>query len=596
MYMRKIKLVIILVLTFTMSLGVNVYSSQIEKTFPIYPTDIAVGDGFYVITSKTYNCATVYNTEDNSVKNTIQFNLPVTGIYIDGIIGYVTHSYDKGFLSKVDLSSGEIIKTVEAGMGAKSPILSNDKKVLYVCNQFEGTVQSFNAETLNVKEEVAVLREPFKATISKDDKYLFVNNFLPVQRADGDYVAADVSVIDLSSMQRIKDIKLDNGSNALRDITISNDGKYVMVTHNLGRFQVPTSQLQQGWMNTSAVSVIDVASQSFLGSIIFDEPDRGAAGIWGIDMDENKIIVSHSGTHDISIIDYNVFKDKFEKIPEAKRANLSYDLYFLYGIRKRLPIVGNGPRNIKIKDGLVYVPTYFSDTLNVVNIDTQNIESIALNPNREMSIINLGEEFFNDATYCFQNWQSCNGCHPGDGRTDAMNWDLMNDGVGNSKNCKSLLLSHITNPSMITGIRATAELAVRAGFQHIQFAKVDESKALAVDEYLKSLKPLPSPYLVDGELSELAIKGRDVFEKQDCGSCHSGPQFTDRKMYRIGEDVEFEKGWDTPTLVEVWRTAPYLFDGRAETIEEVFEVHKHGIKKKLNKKDAAALAEYVKSI
>lgn len=71
-----------------------------------------------------------------------------------------------------------------------------------------------------------------------------------------------------------------------------------------------------------------------------------------------------------------------------------------------------------------------------------------------------------------------------------------------------------------------------------------------------------------------------MFEKLKCGECHSGPYYTDMKMHRIGEDIEFEKGWDTPTLIEVWRTAPYLFDGRAATMEEVFEVHKHGIDKK----------------
>ena len=56
------------------------------------------------------------------------------------------------------------------------------------------------------------------------------------------------------------------------------------------------------------------------------------------------------------------------------------------------------------------------------------------------------------------------------------------------------------------------------------------------------------------------------------------------------------KGWDTPTLIEVWRTAPYLFDGRAATMEEVFEVHKHGIDKKVSKKDIEALTEYVNSL
>ena len=78
-----------------------------------------------------------------------------------------------------------------------------------------------------------------------------------------------------------------------------------------------------------------------------------------------------------------------------------------------------------------------------------------------------------------------------------------------------------------------------------------------------SLKPVPSPYLVNGELSEKAKRGRKVYEKFNCDECHSGPYYTDMKMHRIGEDIEFENGWDTPTLREVWRTAPYLFDGQS---------------------------------
>ena len=106
---------------------------------------------------------------------------------------------------------------------------------------------------------------------------------------------------------------------------------------------------------------------------------------------------------------------------------------------------------------------------------------------------------------------------------DAMNWDLMNDGIGNFKNCKSLLLSHVTPPSMISGIRASAELAVRAGYKLIQFTDLPEEFAECVDEYLMSLKPVPSPYLVNGELSEKAVRGRKVFEKFNCDECHSGP-------------------------------------------------------------------------
>ena len=275
---------------------------------------------------------------------------------------------------------------------------------------------------------------------------------------------------------------------------------------------------------------------------------------------------------------------------------MAYDLRFLYGIRTRVPLVGNGPRELMLKDGKAVVPTYFSDTLNVVDLNTLGVQTVAMVKNRVESNIDKGEKYFNDAAYCFQNWQSCNGCHPGDGRMDGMNWDLMNDGIGNSKNCKSLLFSLVTPPAMISGISPKSFVAVRKGYKYIQFIDLPEEKAKCVDEYLMSLKPVASPYLVNGELSEKAKKGRKVFEKFQCDKCHSGPYFTDLKMYRIGDDIEFENGWDTPTLREVWRTAPYLFDGRAATMEEVFLVHKHGIEKKISKKEAEELAEYVNSL
>lgn len=347
-------------------------------------------------------------------------------------------------------------------------------------------------------------------------------------------------------------------------------------------------------MNTSAFSIIDVAKQEFIGAVVVDEPERGAAGIWSIVCNDETLFITHSGTHEISVIDHKAMLDKFLNYPN--KSMLDYDLRFLYGLRKRIPLEGNGPRKMIMENGKLYIPTYFADILNIVDAQTCEIATANLNPDREESAENKGERYFNDASHCFQNWQSCNGCHPGDARTDGMNWDLMNDGVGNSKNCKSLLFSHPTPPSMISGIRETAEWAVRAGFKFIQFFDITEEDAVCVDAYLKSLRPVPSPYLVDGELSDLAKEGRKIFEKLNCTECHSGPYYTDLKMHRIGEDIEFEKGWDTPTLREVWRTAPYLFDGRAATMEEVFEIHKHGIDKKVSKKEIKALTEYVNSL
>jgi hypothetical protein len=268
----------------------------------------------------------------------------------------------------------------------------------------------------------------------------------------------------------------------------------------------------------------------------------------------------------------------------------------MYDIRKRIPLVGNGPRNLSVSEGKLYIPTYFSDTLNIVDIATEAVTTLAFNPDRRESPENTGEKAFNDASHCYQNWQSCNGCHPSDARTDAMNWDLMNDGIGNPKNCKSLLYSHVTPPSMITGIRANAEVAVHAGFKFIQFSDIAPDLLMSVNSYLKSLRPLPSPYLVDGRLSEKAVAGSRSFTKFGCDNCHSGEYFTDMRKHQIGEGVEFEAGWDTPTLIEVWRTAPYLFDGRAATLKEVFSVYKHGLDAKITEKEIDELTEYINSL
>lgn len=93
---------------------------------------------------------------------------------------------------------------------------------------------------------------------------------------------------------------------------------------------------------------------------------------------------------------------------------LDYDLRFLYGLRKRIPLKGNGPRKMIMENGKLYIPTYFADILNIVDTQTTEITSVNLNPDREESAENKGERYFNDASHCFQNWQSCNGCHPGD--------------------------------------------------------------------------------------------------------------------------------------------------------------------------------------
>jgi cytochrome c peroxidase len=221
--------------------------------------------------------------------------------------------------------------------------------------------------------------------------------------------------------------------------------------------------------------------------------------------------------------------------------------------------------------------------------------------------VRRGEMLFNDGAMCFQQWQSCASCHP-DGRADALNWDLINDGIGNPKQTKNMLYAHLTPPTMVTGIRDSMAICNRKGLTHIQFVVRPDEDATCIDEYVMSLRPVPSPYLKDGELTKSAKRGEKLFKKAGCVDCHPAnkkapdgyPLFTDLQKHQLlGIGNEEGRAFDTTSLTEMWRTAPYLYDGRALTMEEVLTTCNpkdvHGATKGLSKEEVKDMAEYILS-
>jgi YVTN family beta-propeller protein len=521
----------------------------------------------------------------------------------DGTTLFVTCRGPQGTVQFIDAKSGDSVGSVGVGRWPTAPVVTPDGKRLYVCNRFNNDVSVIDVENRKELERIPAVREPVFAAITPDGKTVLVSNHLPVDPADSYDVAAVVTLINTAD-HKTRGVRLLNGSSSVRGITVSPDGRYAYVVHILSRYHVPTTQLERGWMNTNAMSIIDMAAGQLLNAVLLDDVDLGAANPWGVacTADGRSICVTHSGTHEISVIDTEALHAKLAADPETNGSQTrAYsqvapphdDLSFLVDLRRRIRIQGHrggwlgadpfeasGPRGLCIVDGKAYVAVYFSDKLAVVDLSKdrrQAVSLLALGPAPQMTAERQGELYFHDAWLCFQHWQACSSCHP-DGRVDGLNWDLLNDGIGNPKNAKSLLLSHKTPPSMISGVRQTAEAAVRSGFTHILFSVQPEEIPTAIDQYLKTLEPEPSPYLVDGQLSESAERGSVVFEKIGCAHCHPAPLYTDLKSYDVGSRKAFDRrdDFDTPTLIECWRTAPYMHDGHYTTMRELFEKGKHG--------------------
>lgn len=484
-----------------------------------------------------------------------------------------------------------------------SPRVTTDNRLLLVCNRYRNTVSLISLDDNPSEISIAVPREPLAAAITPDNRLAAIANHLQAGRADVDYVAAVVSLLDLTTQQKAADISLPNGSSGLRDVCISPDGHYAYVTHILARFQLPTTQVDRGWMNTNAVSIIDMKTRKWLTTVLLDDMDLGAANPWGIACtpDGRILCVCHSGTHEVSLINLPALHQKILEVDDPN--SIPNDLSFLYGLRQRIVLSGQGPRLIVLHKQHAYIGLYFADAVDVVELNRSGgtvVKTLSLGPDRPVNLIRRGQMLFHDGNLCFQKWQTCASCHP-DGFMDALNWDLLNDGVGNHKNVRSLLLSHVTPPAMSSGIRDSAELAVRAGISSIQFSAVDENDANAMDAYIRAVTSIQSPYLVNGQLNASARRGKKLFDSARCVRCHSGPYLTDMKQHAVGTGLgrQADWKWDTPTLINVWKTAPYLHDGRAVTIREVLTTenpHDHrGTTSALTDKEINDLAEFVLS-
>jgi YVTN family beta-propeller protein len=611
-----------------LALALSGMQTPAKDAVPLSPADVVASpDGrLLYVACATSSEVLVVDAGSRKVARAIGLTDAPLGLALtpDGNTLYVTCAAPESTVCEVATVDGEITARIPAGHTAQAPVLSPDGRTLFVCNRFNNEVIFVDRASRQTVTRVRVPREPVAAAVTRDGKYLFVANHLPAGRADANVVASSISVIEVAAGKVCQEIALPSGSTLVRGLRLSPDGRHAAVAHQLSRFHLPTTQLDRGWVNTSAVSLLDTASLQLINTVLLDEIANGAANPWAVAWsgDGRSLHVTHAGTHDLSVIAFPALLAKLQQLaaPESAKggaaaavahtaAAVPNDLSFLVGLRQRirLPETDRGPRAIAVTGSRVWLANYFTDTLAVVDPANSTVppESIALAPPVPMTLVRRGEFLFNDAGICFQGWQSCSSCHSHDARVDGLNWDNLNDGIGNPKNSKSLLNAHRTPPSMWLGVRADASVAVRAGIRNSMFTVQPPEVAAALDEYLKSLQPMPSPRLAQGRLSAAAERGRALFASpvQGCANCHAGPHFTDQRFHNVGTVGKTDQPrdrFDTPSLIEAWRGGPYLHDGRAATVREVVTTFnpadRHGATSHLSAREIDDLVEYVLSL
>jgi DNA-binding beta-propeller fold protein YncE len=582
------------------------------KQYPKYISPAATAassDGKYIYVAEQqmkqvaqFDCAT------NTVIKTFQVPNEPTGIAVakDGSKIYVTCASDRwpaGTVCIIDITSGKIVKRFSAGHYSRSPVLSKDEGTLYTCNWLGNDLSVIDLAT-GTEKRIKMVREPYAAAITPDGATLVVTNSLPELKAiDTVQLTGKVSLISTATGTVRAVVPVTPvGTHSLFGCYISKDGDYAFVTHLVGRFTLPAIKLENGWVHSNNLAVIDIKNGKLANDVELDNAIVGYANPWGIAQtgDGKYLCVVHAGSRSMTIIDYPKLI-----IKATGKADLSHALDSLYSIKYVKQLQIKSPQSITMIGNKAYITGMYSDSMQIITVSSLTSAEgpkVALGESKPLNTERQGGFNFFDGYNCFQQWQSCFSCHPFT-RPDALNWMLGSETTPRQRNVKSMLHAWWTPPTGWSKKRDHAggpNGSIRMGIKWELQIDPNDDIAIPLDTFIMRLKPVMSPFLIKGRLSASAVRGRDLFSSIGCADCHPAPLYTDNDFHYAGvpDTLESAVKWNTPSLTEAWRTAPYSHTGGYDKIEEIIALRAHSLGKyeNLSEQDRKDLVEFVSSL
>lgn len=517
-------------------------------------------------------------------------------------------------------------------------LASPDGTTVFVTLEATGRLVELSAATGQILRSLDVGPVPRGLGFSADGIRLFLSRFISPDDA-GKIIEVDPAAFTVT---RTIDLAIDttpDAENAGRGLpnylgapAVGPDNTHLWIPSKKDNIQRGTLRDGQDltFENTvrPIVSVIDLATSTEVPAARVDLNDRAMPVAVTHSAIGDYAFVLNQGSNAIDVIDAysgNVVTavDPVGKAPHG---------LLIDHARQRLIVHNFMSRDVSVFDIAGILDTTSLDHTPLATIPTVASESLT-------HTVLLGKQLFydgRDIRLTRDSYMSCASCHD-DGGQDGRVWDFTGSGEG-LRNTISLqgrqgtsghhgrahwsgnfdeihdFENQIRKLNDGTGLMDDADFVTGTRSEPLGDPKTGVSPDLdALVAYLESLDTFPaSPHREpDGQMTPQAIAGQTHFQTLDCASCHSGEGFTDSPLglrhdigtltsdsgQRLGSPLD---GIDTPTLRDVWKTAPYLHDGSAVTLEAVFTSAApgtaHGVANDLDPAEFDEFIAYLKQI
>ena len=560
---------------------------------------------------------------------------------------------DSGTVTIVDLTSHKKLREIKVGKKPEGVTFLGDSHRVAVAVYGDDNVQFVDADLGNVDASVAVFDEPYGVVSNRKGTRVFVTLDYPGQLVEID--TATHSIVRTStvgsfvrgiaipetdervfvteyytSVVKAVDVKTGNVVDEWPGASTDNLSRQVILNPKRPKAYLPhirsrvTANHGSGsiFPYLSIVDTVDGEGKRRTRipiDTVFSVQITSNAWEVGVSPDARQLYVVFAGTNDMFAC--NVIDDDYREI----------------GLRKRI-VLGANPRAVRVSPDNETVYVYNALDFNVVAFDSESLQkkaTIAVTENPLTDEILAGKKLFYTALQpmASRRWISCSSCHP-DGEPDGRTWQNP-EGL---RNTQSLAGMKFTHP-----IHWSADRDEVHDFEHTIRGPLMQGKGLirgkvnaslktknaglssqldALAAYANSHEVALSPHAKNG-LSNEAAKGKEIFfsAKTKCATCHSGPYFAGKAMaidpaakddqeirfvrhdVGTGNDDPSEKmgpAFDTPTLLGIYRTAPYLHHGKAATLMDVITSQnkndRHGVTSHLSGADRTALVEFLKAL